>query len=86
LRLQAVSISLDADPEKYAYTCRYDSITWPTRCYRQLWNTPIVKQFGITDIPFYILTDHQLVIQALGSDWKRDLQPAIDKLTAGKGS
>jgi len=84
LRLQPVSISLDTDPEKYAYTCRYDSITWTSRCYRLSWNTPIVTQLGIKDIPFYILTDHHLVIQALGSDWQHDLQPALDRLLTPK--
>ena len=80
LRLKAVSISLDTDPEKYAASCRYDSITYATRCYRLSWSTPIVKLWSIKDIPYFVLTDHHLVITALGDDWKKDMQPAIDRL------
>lgn len=75
-----ISISLDTDPKKYFFTCQYDSITWDSRCYRQSWNTPIVKKLGIKELPYYILTDQQLQVKALGRDWKKNIEPHAHKL------
>ena len=83
-RLQPVSISLDTDPQKYFFTCRYDSVTWPSRCYRLSWDTPIVKQLGICDLPYYILTDSLLHIVALGNKWDDDIAPHIDSYVKSK--
>ena len=58
---------------------RRDSVTFPARCYRLGWETPIVKQYGIRDLPFYILTDHKMRIQALGTDWDKDIKPKMPK-------
>ena len=80
-RLRPVSISLDTDQEKYFFTCRYDSVTWTTRCYRLSWDTPVVKQLGISEIPFFVLTDTLQNVVALGRDWEKDISPHIDKLT-----
>lgn len=79
-RLRPVSISLDTDPEKYFFTCRYDSVTWTSRCYRLSWDTPVVKQLGISEIPFFVLTDTLQKVVALGRDWEKDIAPHIDKL------
>ncbi len=79
LRVQPVSISLDCDPTLYAYSSRADSIDYDRRCYRQIWETPLCQELDITDLPYYILTDHRFRILAEGSDWKNDLQPALDK-------
>ena len=72
--IKPISISLDTDQEKYFFSIRYDSLNWENRCYRQSWNTPIVKQFGIKDIPFYILVNSQLEIIALGKNWHKDIE------------
>lgn len=79
-RLQPVSVSLDADLSKYFYTVRYDSITWPSRCYRLAWDTPVVQQLGIRDIPYYVLTDTLRRVVALGRNWEKDIAPHIDPL------
>ncbi len=78
-RLRAISISLDTGLNQYHSICRYDSLTWEKRCYRLSWETPIIKQLGIRDIPYYILTDSTLKITAQGTDWKRDIEPTIKK-------
>ena len=78
--LQPVSISLDYNASTYAYSLRADSIDFDRRCYRLIWDTPIVQQLAVRDIPYYILADANRRVIALGSDWKRDLQPAVDSL------
>ena len=80
VQLRPIAISLDTDSQQYRNICRYDSVNWDSRCYCLSWGTPIVEQFGIRDIPFYVLTDEKLVITALGTDWKRDIEPQLKKL------
>lgn len=73
-KLRPISVSLDLNPEDYRTTCRFDSVTWESRCYRLSWSTPIVEQLGIRDLPYYVLTDDSLRIIALGTHWKNDIQ------------
>lgn len=79
-KIRPISISLDLNPQDYTSTCRYDSIVWDSRCYRQSWSTPIVEQLGIRELPFYVLTDDSLRIVAVGTDWKNDIQEAAFKV------
>lgn len=78
--IRVISISLDTDPKKYFYTCHYDSITWESRCFRQSWDTPIIKEFAIKELPYYVLTDDQLQVKALGKDWKKNIELHARKL------
>lgn len=78
--LQPVSLSLDYSRNGYLYSIRQDSMNFDRRCYFLVWDTPVVQQLAIAELPYYILADSTRTIQALGSNWKRDIQPAIDKL------
>lgn len=80
--VRVISISLDAAVDAYRTTCRYDSVVWESRCYRQLWDTPVVNQLSVTTLPYYILTDANLSVVACGSNWKDDIQRALYSLTA----
>ncbi len=79
LKLRPIAVSLDTDPQQYRNICRYDSVTWESRCYLQSWGTPVVEQLGLRDLPFYVLTDEKRIITALGNDWKRDIEPQLKK-------
>lgn len=79
-QLQAVSVSLDTDYHQYHNICKYDSVTWPSRCYFLAWNTPIVQQYGVRDLPFFVLTDHHQTILALGTSWEHDIEGPINQL------
>ena len=83
-RLQPVSISLDFDAKQYAYSVRADSIDYDRRCYPQIWDAPICELLAIQTIPYYILADSARKVVALGSDWKKDIQPELDKLLKPK--
>ena len=75
-KIRPVSISLDLEPQDYTSTCRYDSVIWESRCYRQSWSTPVVEQLGIRELPYYILTDDKQRVVAQGTDWKNHIQEA----------
>ena len=79
-KIRPIAISLDVNPQDYTSTCRYDSIVWESRCYRQSWSTPVVEQLGIRELPYYVLTDDSLRVVAFGTDWKNDIQPSAQKI------
>ena len=81
-RFQAINISLDVDLRTYHTFLRRDTMDWPTRCYRQAWNTQVTKQLGITNLPYIVLTDSARIIKALGSDWEKDIKPEIERMRA----
>ena len=83
-RLQPVSISLDFDAKQYAYSVRADSIDYDRRCFPQIWDAHICELLAIQTIPYYILADSARKVVALGSDWKKDIQPELDKLLKPK--
>ena len=83
-RLQPISISLDFDAKQYSYSVRADSIDYDRRRYPQIWDAPICELLAIQNIPYYILADSARQVIALGSDWKKDIQPELDKLLKPK--
>jgi len=82
--LQPISISLDNEKKLYQSKLLIDSIDYDRRCYFTTWNTPVVQQLAIRDIPYYILADSKRKILAIGSNWEHDIKPAVEKLTAKK--
>ena len=83
-RLQPISISLDYDARQYDYSVKSDTINFDRRRYPQLWDAPICEQFAVRTLPYYILVDRRRRILALGSDWKKDIQPELNKLLPDK--
>ena len=79
-RLQPISISLDFDARQYSYSLRADSIDYDRRHYPQMWDAPICELLAIQTIPYYVLADSTRTVIALGSDWKKDIQPELNKL------
>ena len=79
-RLQPISISLDFDERQYAYSLRSDTIDYERRRYPQIWDAPICELLAIQTLPYYILADSTRTVRAIGSDWKKDIQPELDKL------
>jgi len=58
-RLQLMSFCLDATVRECRSTMRRDSITWPTVCDGQMWQSPAIAQLGITEVPTNIVVDRQ---------------------------
>lgn len=79
-QLQPVSISLDFDSAQYAYSRRADSIDYDRRRYPQIWDAPICELLAIQHVPYYILTDTLRQVVALGTDWKNEIKPELDRL------
>ena len=57
--IAAIAISLDATPAEGASIWKRDSITWPNICDGEMWQSPLVKLFGITSVTENIIFDRQ---------------------------
>ena len=73
-------MSLDYQRSTYLYEVKADTIDFDRRCYFRIWDTPVVQQLAISEIPYYILADSARNVLAVGTDWKKDIAPAVDKL------
>lgn len=71
-KLGVVSICLDGRPADVKQRVERDSVPWKTVCDGRLWQSPLLAQFGIADVPTC------LVINGSGTIVARDLAP--DKL------
>ena len=78
--LKIVSYSLDFDRQRLQDAVRRDSVDFPNHCDFRCWNSPLVRQWGIQNIPFFILIDPEGHIIASGSDWKDDIEPKTKDL------
>ncbi|MBQ0141632.1 MAG: DUF4369 domain-containing protein [Prevotellaceae bacterium] len=73
-----VSISLDGEKYEWSDFVREDTVTM-THCYDGLtWESPVVKELGVMEIPYYILADkkHKVTIRDNDLDALQDgLEP-----------
>ncbi len=79
-KIEAVSISLDVNDAARKGIERMDSVSWTSYCDFQSWNSPLVKQFGIRSIPFYLLAGADGKVLAAGASYEKDIEPEIKKL------
>ena len=70
-RLGLLSISVDASKSECRKMLDRDSLTWSVVCDGQMFDTPVLTQLGIADIPFNLLTDRSGKILAVNLDQTR---------------
>jgi len=58
-RLALIGISMDARKEDCSKFLERDSMKWSTVCDGRIWDSPLVQQLGITDVPGNIFIDRQ---------------------------
>jgi hypothetical protein len=78
--IELISYSLDADERELNRIEKRDTIDFPSYCDFKALASPLVQQWGIKRLPYIILVTPDGRIAASGSDWSKDIQPAIDKL------
>ena len=55
--LNIVTIALDGSPSEGESLLRTDSITWPNICDGLLWQSPVIAQLGLVNLPSAIVID-----------------------------
>lgn len=80
LEVNAISYSLDADERELRRIEKNDSIDYHSFCDFLSFNSPLVQQWGIIDLPFFVLVGPDQKIIASGTDWQRDLEPKVNKV------
>ncbi len=79
-KVGAVSISLDVNDASRKGVERMDSISWPVYCDKHAWNSPLVKQFDVRSVPYYILVGADGKVLTTGTSYEKDLLPELNKL------
>ena len=78
--ISLISYSLDAD-EKMLYTLeKRDSIDFASYCDFLCLSSPLAQQWGIRVLPYFILVAPDGNVAAAGSDWLKNIDPAVKKL------
>lgn len=79
-KIDAISYSLNVDNTLLLQTEKRDSITFPSYCDFRCWDSPLVRQLGIKDLPYYILVDEKGKIVVCGTDWAKQIEPKTKEL------
>ncbi|HET6244866.1 MAG: AhpC/TSA family protein [Bacteroidetes bacterium] len=61
-----LGVSLDKDKESWVNAIKEDKLPWTQISDLQFWNSPVVKQYGFSGIPFTVLVDKDGKILAKG--------------------
>ena len=75
-----ISYSLDADKKQLTRLERIDSIDFPSYCDFRSFSSPLVQQWGIRELPFFILVSPDGRIAATGTDWIKHIDKAAKEL------
>lgn len=77
--LKILSICLDADVKACRQKVMHDSVKWSTVCDGRMWETPVLRQTGLSYLPDNIITDSQgkIIAHSLNNS---DLISKIEKL------
>lgn len=66
--ISIVSVCIDGSKDQCERTLRNDSVNWSTVCDGKMWDTPMLKQLGISTIPANIVARKDGQIVALNLD------------------
>lgn len=78
--LQAISYSLDVSDKSLRRVEKADSVDFHSYCDFKCFDSELAKRWGITRLPFFILVSPDMKIEALGGDWKKDIDPKYQEL------
>ncbi|MBR1500207.1 MAG: DUF4369 domain-containing protein [Bacteroidaceae bacterium] len=79
-----LSYSLDVDTKRLTSIEKRDTIDYPSYCDFRSFSSPLVREWGIRNLPFYVLVTPDGRIAASGTDWLKDIQPAVERLEPAK--
>ncbi|MBO5794272.1 MAG: redoxin domain-containing protein [Bacteroidaceae bacterium] len=82
--LKCISYNIDLNTNILDYVERTDTITWHSCHAPTLFQSELPSRLGIRDIPYFILTDTATRIICTGSDWQKDIEPALTEITSPK--
>ncbi len=79
-KVELLSYSLDVEDKQLSSIEERDSINYASFCDFQCWSSPLIRQLGIRDLPYYILIGPDQKIIASGTDWLKDIEPKTKDL------
>lgn len=79
-KVRAISYSLDVEEKPLHNVELQDSVDYPSYCDYLCWRSPLVRQLGIADLPYFVLVDSTQQVVASGTNWQRDIEPKTKDL------
>lgn len=79
-KVELLGYSLDVDNQQLTQIEKNDSINYASFCDFRCWSSPLVRQLGIRDLPYYILIGPDQKIIASGTDWLKEIEPKTKDL------
>lgn len=79
-KLSLLSICLDASKKECRHAMERDSITWSNICDGKMWDTPLLGQLGLTEVPSNIVVDRYGKVLARDmtlADLKKKIEAAL---------
>ena len=78
--IELISYSLDANETQLSRLEERDSIDFPSYCDFRGFSSPLVQEWGIKELPYFILVTPDGRIAAKGSEWMKDIDDVARKL------
>lgn len=78
--IHLISYSLDVDKKQLTAIEERDTVDFPSYCDFRSLASPLVKEWGIRDLPYIILATPDGRIAASGNDWLKDIEPVVETL------
>ncbi|MBO4641366.1 MAG: DUF4369 domain-containing protein [Bacteroidaceae bacterium] len=79
-KVEPLSYSLEVDNRQLTEIEKRDSVNYASFCDFRCWSSPLVRQLGIRDLPYYILVGPDQKIIASGTDWLKEIEPKTKDL------
>lgn len=78
--IELISYSLDANETQLTRLEERDSIDFPSYCDFRSLSSPLVQEWGIRELPYFILVTPDGRIAAKGSEWMKEIDDVARKL------
>ena len=75
--ISCISYSLDVNESQLRRYEQRDTVDYPSYCDFRSFASPLVQKWGIRELPFFILVNPDGRIAACGTDWMKDINPAL---------
>lgn len=79
-KIEIMSVSLDVRKSLKESVERNDSVTWPSYCDYQVWDSPVVRQLFVPSIPYCILVGPDQKVIAVGTSYDKQILPELKKV------
>lgn len=80
VKFNVISYSLEGSENLLRRVEERDSVSYYSYCDFKLFDSPLARDWDVSQLPFFVLAGPDMKVVAFGSDWQKDIEPKISKL------